>query len=460
MKLNNRLIFLLILLAFQLQNINAMEQPTEPEKTKEEISLLLQTPTDIQNYIINSLIGPNVRAEKIDEGINAVRKLARTNKLFHRTINDSTFTRNLINTINQKLHISPIQAAIELRTRGAFDWLQPQTNLPEIKKEINLELIKAAYKNLINKVKFLLDLGADVNAKNQYGDTALYSAIIKNNKEIVELLLNQPGIDINIKSNDGRTALMEAASDEKRKDIVKLLLSKPNININAQDSHGQTALMMATSPGNLKIVELLFTNLPQINVNLQNKYGLTALMLAINFNHNEIAKLLLNQSNIDVNLYDNQRNTALALAIKNENKETTELLLNHPNININFNIDFIYGLQDVPALLALVKFGWEDAVKKALSKPNVDPNVQDLRSGVTPLILAVQRDNKEIVEELLKLPNINIKIKDKKGKTALDYAKDKPEIKKLIKDYKPGSIKKMVKKIKSLKQSKKEEKSD
>ena len=60
-------------------------------------------------------------------------------------------------------------------------------------------------------VKEQLDGGADVNYKNKDGKTYLIRAVMAGNKDIVSLLLEQPGIDVNAKTMFGETALHRAA---------------------------------------------------------------------------------------------------------------------------------------------------------------------------------------------------------------------------------------------------------
>ncbi|KIE04191.1 hypothetical protein NF27_AP00080, partial [Candidatus Jidaibacter acanthamoeba] len=52
--------------------------------------------------------------------------------------------------------------------------------------------------------------GANVNAKEMLGDTALHLAVERKNIRIVELLLSQSSIDINIKGIDEQTPLQNA----------------------------------------------------------------------------------------------------------------------------------------------------------------------------------------------------------------------------------------------------------
>ncbi len=73
-------------------------------------------------------------------------------------------------------------------------------------EDINSRLICAAYQGNVDLVKSLLAAGADVNIKNQEGDTALILAAMKGHDEVVMVLIDA-GADVNIKSNHGLTAL-------------------------------------------------------------------------------------------------------------------------------------------------------------------------------------------------------------------------------------------------------------
>lgn len=53
---------------------------------------------------------------------------------------------------------------------------------------INMELIWASKQGDVTQVKLLLDAGANVNIKNNWGDTALGWAERKGYTEIIELL--------------------------------------------------------------------------------------------------------------------------------------------------------------------------------------------------------------------------------------------------------------------------------
>jgi len=91
--------------------------------------------------------------------------------------------------------------------------------------ELDKQLLLAVDEKDAEKVKNALDAGANVNAKNVYGDTALNLASGTGLTEIVIILLNQDRIaDVNTPIN-GYTALM-LATVEKHPEIVKLLQEK------------------------------------------------------------------------------------------------------------------------------------------------------------------------------------------------------------------------------------------
>ena len=72
--------------------------------------------------------------------------------------------------------------------------------------DINDELIRSAKDGDIEKVKQLIVQGADVNAKDVSGKTALLWAAWYGHTEVVKLLI-QAGADVNAKDDEGRTAL-------------------------------------------------------------------------------------------------------------------------------------------------------------------------------------------------------------------------------------------------------------
>ena len=87
----------------------------------------------------------------------------------------------------------------------------------------NTALISAAYNGNIEIVELLLNAGAYINKQNNVGDTALIFATLNNNYELVKFLLNA-GADIDKQNNKGYTALIYASQDDNSREIIELLL--------------------------------------------------------------------------------------------------------------------------------------------------------------------------------------------------------------------------------------------
>ena len=73
------------------------------------------------------------------------------------------------------------------------------TNIVEAEDK---DLFEATFYNDLGMVRSLLEIGADVNAKDKNGKTALVMA--SNDTELVKLLLDK-GADVNTKDKDNKT---------------------------------------------------------------------------------------------------------------------------------------------------------------------------------------------------------------------------------------------------------------
>ena len=125
---------------------------------------------------------------------------------------------------------------------------------------------------------------------------------IGDEKKVKELL--ETDININIKDDDGYTALTHSVYGGYLK-CVKLLIKK-DANVNIKDNNGYTALMEATTHGHIEIVKVLLEN--GADPNIRDNKGYTALMIAADTENPEIVKVLL-ENGADPNIINNQYNT-------------------------------------------------------------------------------------------------------------------------------------------------------
>ena len=126
-------------------------------------------------------------------------------------------------------------------------------------KDKNVQLVQAAERGNLTDVQNALNNGADVNAKDDRGLTALMMASYGgytngSYAEIVKLLLDK-GANVNIKTHEGITALSKASSGGNA-EVMKLLLAK-GADINVKNSKGETALVIAKDKGKTEIVAML-----------------------------------------------------------------------------------------------------------------------------------------------------------------------------------------------------------
>jgi ankyrin repeat protein len=134
----------------------------------------------------------------------------------------------------------------------------------------------------------LVKAGADVRAANRYGVTPLSLACTNGNEKIVALLL-KAGADPDSTLPGGETALMTAARTG-TSGPVRLLLDH-GASVNAKERNGQTAVMWAAAEGHAEVVQLLIEAKAEFQEPLPS--GFTPLLFACRAGHIETAKTLI-----------------------------------------------------------------------------------------------------------------------------------------------------------------------
>ena len=151
-------------------------------------------------------------------------------------------------------------------------------------------------------VEVLLKAGADVNAENKFGWTALGIAREKKKLNMAKRLELAGGID----KGREEAKFVELA----RKGMIAALMKaiQNGANVNVCKLNGTTALMKAVKEGNLTAVNLLLK--AKANVNQKDNEGMTALMYAPQSNSVEIIKALI-KAGADINARDDGDQTVL-----------------------------------------------------------------------------------------------------------------------------------------------------
>ncbi len=112
----------------------------------------------------------------------------------------------------------------------------------------NSNVNEAVSNNDIESLKAAVNKGADVDAKNSKGQTALHIAAMKNNKEMAEFLIKK-GADLNVKDNFGETPLFYAIRFGSS-DVFSLLMSnKADMDIVNNSGESLSLLVMNSISG-------------------------------------------------------------------------------------------------------------------------------------------------------------------------------------------------------------------
>jgi len=100
------------------------------------------------------------------------------------------------------------------------------------------DLMQAALTGSADEVKKLVESGADINAQDEFGWTALRYAVRTTKTEAAAALI-ELGADVDMPSKSGRTPVMSVAANG-LEDMVKLLLDA-GADTSAKDAEGLTA---------------------------------------------------------------------------------------------------------------------------------------------------------------------------------------------------------------------------
>lgn len=251
--------------------------------------------------------------------------------------------------------------------------------------------------------------GADVNAIQGDGATALHWAVHLNDLDTTSLLI-EAGADVNAANQLGATSLWLAALNGSDALVGRLLES--GANPNASLKMGETPLMVAARSGNAESVELLLEHGADVNT-IESERGQTALMWAVAQQHANVVRVLIeNDANLharsevwyqlentagNTNPSGNFRmahggSTPLLFVARNGDVETARVL-----VNAGANV------QDIDAsgtsVLVLAAHSGHGELGIFLLERGADPNAAE--AGYTALHAAVLRSEVELVVALL-----------------------------------------------------------
>ena len=205
----------------------------------------------------------------------------------------------------------------EIQPKQSPETQQSSTTSPIDKPSDIEDFLEAAKSGDLLTIKRLITELPDINVKSNEGSTALLLASENGHKDVVQILLAK-GAYINAeRDTDNRTALI-LASERGFVDIVKVLLDN-GADVNAKYNISLTALLNASFRGDINIVMLLLNKGADVNVH-EYFTGDTPLMYATEKGYKDVVKALLDNG-ADINAKRKDGATALMLTTQNQIKE-------------------------------------------------------------------------------------------------------------------------------------------
>ena len=243
---------------------------------------------------------------------------------------------------------------------------------------------QAAGQGLENAVRILLERGADISPDPENGLTPIYFAASSGHARVVKLLLDH-GADPTVPPE--KPPLLVAAS-RGHAGVIAVLLEHPGVDADFQTRNGRATLVQAAHSGNYEAVRLLLESGSQVSA--QTDHGSSALCSAAMSGSDDVVRLLLSHgAQLDI------ESAALGRTVNFEHLSTAEILISN---GVNVNAPDIGG--SAPLYMA-VRQRYEEMVRLLLQSEDIDLNLRDPESGLTPLELAQQRDYPEIVALLV-----------------------------------------------------------
>ncbi len=212
-------------------------------------------------------------------------------------------------------------------------------------------------------------------------------------------------------------SLIDAIRDGSVGRVEKLL--DAGVGVNAPDAEGASPLHHAALSGAVPVMNLLIAR--GANLNARDRTGMTVLMYAAMAGKVEAVQRIV-ESNVDLNLMDRNGFSALMWAQRKKRAEVVTILTKAGAF------DYLEAERREKELIDASVAGNVVAVKKLLDA-GVNINARGTKGSATPLIIAAERNQVDLLKLLLER-GADINVRDEKWQSALFHAtaNDRPDV--------------------------------
>ncbi|CAH0047169.1 unnamed protein product [Clonostachys solani] len=215
--------------------------------------------------------------------------------------------------------------------KSDFGFLELLLDRPELDANMELEdgnnlLLLATLGGAVETARVLTSRPEFEYKANKSGTTPLHRAVVRG-KEIVDLILNLPGVDVGAVTNRGETVLHYALEhqreikdltiEEELPEVVQMLLDHPDIDPLAVTSDGETALQYACGNKRSDLAFMLLEDQRIKEAPTQVGLGHLNLLFTVAIEEGSpdvLRELLATRPEIDIDAQDEKGNTALHAA--------------------------------------------------------------------------------------------------------------------------------------------------
>lgn len=391
----------------------------------------------IEKWNDKNIIIDFIKNEKIDinwtdyDWNNLIQMFANKENDFFKEL----FKRN-ININNQnKLWETELMKIISHNT-GATDIIE-KYNLLSSYKPLNLDLKDTDGNNALMRIaqsgkvivfKELLKTFNNIKEKNILWQELLSIASAANAWwEMIQEILKLD-IDINAVDNEWNSALHYAVKTINY-DIINELLTAW-IDGNILNSKNENILTYIIEKNDIKLLNMVLKYNVDINKVIKKEENFNIFLDLIKKDKIDLAKIILRNKSelkLDINFSDNLWQTALYYAIINKDLDLVKLLISN-------EIDINQANKDLQTPLMIASQIWDiNIVNSIISHPQLQINQLD-KNGKNALIYACIKSDENTIKTLIN-NKIDIKIIDTDGKKCLDYIKESKNISKEIFEF-------------------------